>query len=266
MADFTSPPDDGDESGMIVTYPYNLLLSPDEVTGVSTDENVLYLLASGRVVASKLPIEGARLLALGPVPVPASTSPVWNDEAVAGGITLSNGLRTASKTVSGNDWASVRAKQARSTEFGGRYYFEIRCVTGAGAIDAMYGFSRGTLPLNDVFVGGGSAGESYSIYQRNGNRYTAGVASALTSGWGASTDIVLGFALNLTTRNAWVSINDVFIGDPVADTGAVFTDLLGAYYPMASFYNGDGVYAATLMSTAESFLGTIPSGYLPYSQ
>ena len=63
MADFTSPPDDGDVSGMVVTFPFNLLLSPDEVTGVPSDENVLYLLPSGKIVASKMPIEGARLIA-----------------------------------------------------------------------------------------------------------------------------------------------------------------------------------------------------------
>ena len=63
MATFTSPPEDGDAGDLIVPHPFNMVLSPDEITGAPSDENVLYLLPSGKIVASKLPIEGARLIA-----------------------------------------------------------------------------------------------------------------------------------------------------------------------------------------------------------
>lgn len=73
--------------------------------------------------------------------------------------------------------------------------------------------------------------------------------------------MVLGFALDMTAGKGWFSMNNVFVGDPVEGTGAMFDNMSGVYYPTASFYNGSGVFQADLRLTAASITGTIPSGF-----
>lgn len=193
--------------------------------------------------------------------------PTWNPEDKSSEITLAFADRQASKSAGGDGWASVRAVDALPA---GKWYFEISTYTNAGYTDAMYGIAKASLALSGAsgFAGGGAAGESYSIYQRDGKKWSAEVGASFGSGW-PSTAMVLGFAGDFTNPSdgkLWIAQNNVYQGggDPAAGTSPAFTGIVGTFFPMTSHYNGGTNYYGILPATSGDLVYAAPSGFPLY--
>lgn len=195
---------------------------------------------------------------------PAAPGTTWNPSDKSSAITLAFTDSQATKSAGGDAWASVRAILGRST---GKFYFEIDARVNSGYQDAMYGIAKASLALDggSGFAGGGSAGESYSIYQRDGNKWTAGSGASLTTGW-PNANVILGFAVDLDAGLLFISKAGVYPAsqDPVAGTNPAFSGLSGTFYPMASFYNGGTNYYGIIQAGAGELTYAPPTGYAPW--
>jgi hypothetical protein len=179
------------------------------------------------------------------------------DPATLTNVTLSNGGLTATHT-NATDNSGARVASAKST---GKYYFEMTISSGPLSFD-MVGMltSAGTYTnlVND-------ATNSVSVGLNNGfiyanNAYTnKNVAAVVVSN-------VLGFAIDLTTRKAWVRKgaglwNNTAGEDPATAVGGV-TVGAGSFAPAVGFSTGGAGTAVTANFGATAFANAAPSGFI----
>jgi hypothetical protein len=172
------------------------------------------------------------------------------------GVTMSNGNLTATHTTTSAS-QGVLSTSAQTT---GLYYFEIAVVTSTASSNYI-GIVRNSAPdfslttwttLCTSVVNGGS-----SIIYSNG-------ASTAKDLGNTSIGDVFGFAINLTTRLAWVRRNaGLWNADALANpaTGANGVIVLsGAFVPGVRFGNASG-NAFTANFGASAFTGAVPADF-----
>jgi hypothetical protein len=172
--------------------------------------------------------------------------------------TLTNSDRTAA-VVSGFGVRTVGCNVQRSTGVSQKRYFEIRYVTSGAFGDGVrdeYGMSRSVAGNEPSVQGIG--------YRRTGSIRVEG--SLVTTGSTLSANDVLGFAVDLSTRKVWVSLNGAWVGggDPAAGTGEIGTLPAGTYQPHASSESGSPC-TVTLNASASNLVYSPPAGFTAWS-
>tara|TARA_R110002126_G_scaffold175451_1_gene324114 strand:- start:330 stop:5141 length:4812 start_codon:yes stop_codon:yes gene_type:complete len=143
----------------------------------------------------------------------------------------------------------------------GKWYWEVIITnsTVPGAVGVSESSMRrpdGTGPICRMLYSGGGTGVS-KAYD----------GSTLTGSYTFFGNATLGVACDMDNGKLFVSINGTYVnsGDPVAGTGAIFTDLLsaspggGSWLPLSFGYNG---HVHTHNYGQQPFTYTLPTGYV----
>jgi hypothetical protein len=174
----------------------------------------------------------------------------WNPDDSHADIVLSNGNFTATKAVS-NAWRSTRATDGRYT---GKWYWEV--TLGAQVNDNfMIGIGHDVTPIT-TYVGDDTTG--YAYYALNGKKYNSASADY---GPSATTDDVIGVALDLDNHKIWWSKNGVWMasGDPANGVNQAYNISTWYTYPMLGLWGiGDD---CTYNFGATAFVYTPPTGF-----
>jgi hypothetical protein len=180
------------------------------------------------------------------------------DPATVTETALSNGNLTATHT-SVN--ANCGARCSLSYKATGKFYFEVRLITGHGSLDAM-GILTSAISYNTLGISAaGCVGLS-----RSGQIAVNGTNSGKTVGAIAANDIA-GMAIDLSARLIWIRRNvGLWNGDAAADPATGTNGLIvpsGSFAPAVCFV-GSGTAindAYTANFGASAFTGTVPSGF-----
>ena len=177
----------------------------------------------------------------------------WNPSDKSSGITLSNGDLTALNN-SGTVQALVRATLSIPDNI--KTYFEVRAdvVPGSGGVYAI-GLANSSQTLSQWL---GQTVNSWG-YWNNGNRWHS---NSSTGGYSTYTngDVIM---VARDGANLWFGKNGTWNGNPVAGTGAAYTDLSGDLYPALSPYVDTGQGTARFNIADVSY--TVPDGFITVS-
>ena len=166
-----------------------------------------------------------------------------DDKLTAWGVTFASG--------------TVRATEKRSS---GKWYWEIQYSHGSDAY-TYFGIATGT---HDITKWIGSTSDSYSFRFDDGggtqkwhDNVSENYGSPLADG-----DIVM-VALDLNNGKIWWGKNGTWFesGDPAAGTNPAYTNVLGEFFPAASFYHKTTKQTAKFHS--QSLAYSPPSGFQP---
>ncbi len=212
-------------------------------------ERWLYL--GGKLQLWRLTIE-AEVRGRGEMPNAVIFEDSFNPLDTSDSVTLTNSNRTAS----GGGGFANRASATLIPRSSGQLYFEM-------AIDV--GLHSGAYPAVGVKIddGGvspdiqpGDSAASWGFF--HGFKFHAGAASAYGPAW--ATGDVVGFALDLDAGDLWISVNGVFVGDPVAGTSPAFSGVLGSLVAVASVF-GTEPSVVTVALYDPHFAYTPPAGF-----
>lgn len=172
-------------------------------------------------------------------------------------LTLTDSGRTA-EVASGAGVRAFGASLSRATGVSEKRYFEIIYITSGSFGDGVsdeYGMSR---------VIYGEVPSAFGIgYRRPGNIRING--SVVATGATLSPNDVIGFAVDMSSRKVWVSLNNTWIGsgDPAAGTGEQGTLSAGTYQPHVSSESGSAC-KVTLNTSSGQFLYSPPTGFIAW--
>ena len=177
---------------------------------------------------------------------PPASGNYWNPADKATEITLSNSDKTAEGAVSGT---VVRSITAHST---GKYYAEI-LIGGNGNICA--GLATGSYNLegaNYLLLGTGGLGWDTADTGVSEEGVSIGFMDSA-----ATTDQVVGIAVDFATNKVWFAEDNVFVGDPAAGTDGFTFGIAAPLYLATCPYDG----SATLRTASGDFSYTPPTGF-----
>ena len=195
---------------------------------------------------------GHRGLLLGGVAPPPVTYTTLNPSDKAASVSLSGGNLIA--TATSNPSGVARSVQVLS----GKRYFEAVLTSTGGAVGAVY--AAGVCNSAQSLTGsmGYATANGWAGWGPSGGWRHNGVP-----GTGTLTNAdVLGFAIDTATNSLWVRDNGVWAtGDPVAGTGAMWTNLTGTLYAAACPWSLDTI--VTMRFDPATFRDAAPSGFSP---
>ncbi len=182
----------------------------------------------------------------------AGSTVTWNPSDTQGGITLSNGNLTATRTAgsSGRTRATVGVSS-------GKYYFEVRADL-VSASSGIWGVGVANLAQsNGAFIGGDA--NSWAYYN-DGKKYNLS-ASGVAFGATFTTADVIGIAYDMTLGRIWFAKNNTWqaSGDPANNTSPAFTGLTGTLYPCYTPYLTTNAGTARFAYTSWTY--SAPSGF-----
>jgi hypothetical protein len=146
---------------------------------------------------------------------------------------------------------------------GGKWYFEYTSTNAGGIFNTTQsvGFARPNANTFDL-----TGPYSWTLTTYDGNVNNSGVSTPYAPGTGSGPVGIIGCALDLDNGKIWWSRGGVFpgSGDPVAGTGAAFTNVVGPVMYVERL-GGGGPFTLTSYHNfgQYSFTYTVPTGFKP---
>jgi hypothetical protein len=146
---------------------------------------------------------------------------------------------------------------------GGKWYFEYTSTNAGGIFNTTQsvGFARPNANTFDL-----TGPYSWTLTTYNGNVNNSGASTPYAPGTGSGPVGIIGCALDLDNGKIWWSRGGVFPGggDPVAGTGAAFTNVVGPVMYVEEL-GGGGPFTLTSYHNfgQYSFTYTVPTGFKP---
>jgi hypothetical protein len=148
-----------------------------------------------------------------------------NPLAISGG-SLANGNLDYSTT------NVIRSVVASIGVTSGKWYWEVRANLTDATQAGMIGITTNPDALISSVTYVGANTTSYSIYQRDGNKYNNGTATAYGSSYLTAGDIVM-VALDMGSGKVWFGLNGTWAssGNPVTGVNEAFSGISGTAFP-----------------------------------
>lgn len=189
---------------------------------------------------------------------------LWNKKTVTGAIYQAKtfwSTTTSGLCVTGNPTASTRLAAARPGRRSGKWYFEVY-IDAEQSTDPIMGVITAR-HLNNTNLG--NSNQSWAVLS-TGSR----IHNTSSAAFGLANPVTMdtvGFALDLDTGKIWAAVNNVWVGDPVAGTNPMYSNLpvntITVYPAMTSNNTGS---KATFRLRQEHFKYAPPSGYAAIEQ
>ena len=176
------------------------------------------------------------------------SSGYWDPAQTGSGVVLSNGNKDARLAVSASTGFNARSVTSHAS---GKYYAELYVPAGDyfGLVNSSFDVE------NDSYIGVNFNSVSY---QTDGSVIENGGATAYGGGFFVN---VLGFAVDITNKKLYISVDGVYEGgaDPVAGTGGYSFSVVGdLYLAVSPLSDAD---STNLRTDSADFTYTPPTGF-----